>query len=665
MPLEEHSFKLGVVVSLQIRLFNEAFERSRSVVASVGPGDLTPSQPSLWEEGAPGDPSYRRIWTLAKPAKGASPIALGLHEGFAKTGSETKMDGFELPPLPDAADPVDRGATVGDGTQSPAIVGAPGDEHVIFLDVVPTKVRWRNNAHRVPDELEVEMPLSAFPLPPDGSLVRSILVEMRRTLIDADGSPTTSSSDDPDFAGFAKKHGIRVGSGSMSHVMLPCQDFAGVAADTQCRGRMIEADLPVDEAVARFLTMFPAFVGMEVVWRAGAVPPTLGNFAPKAKTPKKTTKGVVRPPKAAKTSVLEAISDYCTLAAVTPTWIGYRLELGPARTINRDDADRVPRMLMGENLLELELDHKLVGSHTRAVEVHASNPDTGQMVIGRYPDDPKLFGEVAPGGSDHTAPTGPLEVPPGAASIEEKSPTIMTVHGVVDPKQLSKIAENAFNEMARQDLTGRMKTRDIATIEGRAKGVADLLELRAGDPISVQIAPSVEAANGSFIQRLATLARDEALEILVGELGYVPAVATRIVDGILTANRPFTYRVREIDFTWGAEVATEFEIGVINYIESLEEQVPARKGGARKKLALAGGGSFIEKWQAIESDMLAGELTPEDATRLMKDVGEAERRARGVTVGSSAKSPMSPAAGSATVKTPGTKPKGFSFAFKF
>lgn len=672
MPLDAHSYKLGVVVSLQIRLFDAAFERLATIRPSVGPADLEPRTPFFREEGAPGEDGYRRIWTLEEP-KGASATARGIAEGFLRAGSATKMEGFELPPLPDpdsATPPIEETGPVG-GARAPAISGARGDERVVFFDVVPTKVRWRNNAPRVPDELEIDLPLAAFPVPPDGSLVRSILVEMRRTLLDADGQPVGPASDDPDFAGFARKHGIRLSNGSASRVTLPCQDFAGVAADTQCRGRMLETDVPADEAIARFLSLFPFAVGLEVMWLGPLLPPEIGALGPRAKRQKVSKKGKpTRPPKTPRQSVLDAISDYCTLAAVTPRWVGYRLELGPARTLNRDQADAIPRMVLGENVEELELDHCLAHSATRAIEVRSFNPDTGQIVVGRFPDDPALYGELAAGAANKATATGPLEVPPGASAVEEKGPTVQTVYGVTNPKQLQLIAENTFNELARQDLSGKLKTKDIATIEGRAKGVADLLELRAGDPLGVAIAPSIEEANGSFIQRLASMDRGRALQVLVEELGYREEIAARLVDGILTTRRPFTYRVREIEFTWGVDQPTQFDISLMNFIESLEEQVPP-KGGARRRLMLHGGGSFSEKWAAIDADMLAGELSPSEALRLQKQVGEEERLARGVNRTTTlTKSALSPTKGATVAKAPGKPAAGskaatpFAFSFK-
>lgn len=672
MALDDYSFRLGVIVSLQVRLFDAPFEQSPRIRAKVGPADLKPSTPELVEVGNPGEADYQRIWHMNDAPEGASEEATAASSGFVKFGSESFISGFEPPPLPDATAPMPSSTAPAptdsgplDGGRGPAITGAAGDEHVAFFNIVPEKVRWRNNAHRVPDELDLELPLAAFPVPPDGSLVRAILVEMRRVLLDADGLPVAPPSDEPDFAGFVDRHRIRMSSSAASIVHLPCRDMAGVAADTKCRGREIESDLPVDEAIARFLTLFAFAVGLRVIWKGSAVPPTIGAFGPKSKKPKHASKGgkhrhtggATRPPKTPNTNVLEAISEYCTLAAVTPSWVGYDLILAPASTLDRDDADQVPYLLLGANVQELELEHRLAQSMTRAVEVRSFNPDTGKLVIGRYPADPTILGELAAGASNKAAPTGPLEVPPGAAGVEEKGPHVQTVYGLTDPAQAGKIAENIFNELARQDLSGKAKTKEIATVQGRAKGIADLLELRAGKPLGIHIAPSVEASAGSFIQRLAAMSRSEAIAFLIEEQGYVSRVAEKVVDGILSVNRPFTYRVREIDFTWGARTASEFEISLINFIESIEEQVPNRKGGARRALMQKGGGNFVEKWQAIENDMLAGEISPADATRMMKDVGEAERRARGLApsdVSTSGTAPTSSAVGAKVTKAPGT-----------
>lgn len=334
----------------------------------------------------------------------------------------------------------------------------------------------------------------------------------------------------------------------------------------------------------------------------------MGDFKP---TTKLTKKGKPRPlsKKQQNQSYLDAIADYCTEAAVVPTFVGYRLYLAPARTLDQIEAQGVERMVLGQNIEDLELGHKMTKAHARAIEVRSFNPDTGQMAAARYPEDPNVYGPMPPGQVNNVAPSGPVFLPPGAAAVDEHAVEIQTVYGVTDPKRLRAIAENVWEERARQDVEGRFTTKDIATIEGRAKGVADLLSLRAGDPISIVIAPSVEEEQGSYIQRIASMSLADATAMLK-KTGWREQVAERVARSIILSRRPLIFRVREIDFEWSNDAATKTEVSFINYIEVIDDEFrAATKGG--NVAGLPANASFAQTWQAIELDYYAGQLSLE------------------------------------------------------
>lgn len=239
------------------------------------------------------------------------------------------------------------------------------------------------------------------------------------------------------------------------------------------------------------------------------------------------------------------------------------------------------------------------------------------MLVARWPDDPARFGMLPPGQVNALPPGGPLEVPPGASGIDESPPTVMIVQNVTDPRRLQDIARNLFEELARQDVSLRARTRDVATVDGRAAGVADLLALNVGDPIAIEIAPSVEEQAGSFVQRLASMAPAEAVEVLIGA-GYRRSVAERVVDGMLTARRPLVYRVREIEFEWSLDGATSTEIRAVNYVEVVDREY--RKGGSALA-KLPPGASREAKWDAIEEAMEIGEIPVERGLEMQSVLG--------------------------------------------
>lgn len=636
------SYRVGATVSMRIRLFDAAFETS-GLLPTKGPPDREPDV-TLTEEGVAKTPSWRRIWTIGAPSGLAS---IGQGGSVIKTGAaisttaEDPTSGFEPPTVADAVL-----ASVDDPppTIEPLISGTEQDPEVVLTRLIPRKVRLRLNGHRAADECHIELHLRQFPFAPDGALIRSILIELRRGVIDPDdwaraisegavapdGLPLTvpiiTASDEPDFAGFADVHEMRMPSDGSSVVVLPCRAFDGVLADTPMQGREIRTDVGMDEAIARLIGTIPAMVGMAVVWLGPEVPPVLGSFAPKTQQTK-AGKGRPRQQKSSKESVLDAITDYCIMGAVIPRVRGYTLELGSVRTLDQYDATTVPRMVLGSNILDLEMKHRLTKAHARSVEVRSFNADTGKIMCARYPQDQARTGQLEPGQADALPPTGPLQVPPGADAVDEAAPEVMDVQNVTDPKQLQNIAQSVFEEMARQDLAMSMTTRDVATVDGRAIGDPDLLALRAGDPLQMIIAPAVEDAVGSYIQRLASLPRADAIKELV-DGGWKGEVAIKVLDGIIFAKKPFIYRTKDVDWRWEFGGGTETQIGLVNFIEVLDAELKAGKQPKGNFAAIkdSPNATPVQKWNAVEADMLAGEISPEDAVALQQAIGEAAQR---------------------------------------
>lgn len=608
MALDQFSYRMVCVVHLSARLFDPKVEDAPENRPKTGPADRDGVQPDVTVSGTPGEIGYRRVWTVS-PAAAALPL-----------------------------EPVDVEDDLGVTSRySVALVGERGDENLIVGKIVPRKITLRMNAHRSADEAEVELPIEALPLPADGSLIRSLMVEVRRGVVSSDdwariqtqGGDLTgvafagaADDDEPDFVGFADMHRLRFPESGGAHVSLTCRDFLGILADTQMQGRTLRPDVPIDEAVAHFLAAIPAMVGMKVVWLGPEDPPSPLNGGSKVKKSKKGKPLKGSQQKAEKQSCLDSLVDFCTLAGVVMTVRGYTIELRSPRTLTQLTEGGVRRMVLGQNLQSVEFEHKLTKAHLRRVAVVSFNPDTGRPLKAMWPTSTGPT-EIATPGDQHKEapdPAATLHTPPGVAAFDEHSAEVFIVEDVTDPKRLQDIARATWEEMARQDVSVRLTTRDIATIEGRALGVADLLALRAGDPLAIEIAPSTEQNAGSYVQRLARLTRAEAVAMLKPR-GYSPLVAERVYDGIIAAGRPAIFYVREVEFTWGAGTATEFSISCINYVEVVDRELRP-KGGA--VAALKPDASYVQKWNAIENDMAAGEIEPDAAADMQGDLPTAE-----------------------------------------
>jgi hypothetical protein len=336
---------------------------------------------------------------------------------------------------------------------------------------------------------------------------------------------------------------------------------------------------------------------------------------------KKTKKGRVLPSEMKKqqtTSMLDAIADFCTYSAVIPRFIGWRLVLAPAEDMNQNRATFAPKMVLGHNIESLEIEHHLTKASARAVVVVSNNPDTGGIASGRWPEDWFRNKELGAGDTHKLPPTGPLNLPPGVDSADESNPQVVVLHGVTSPERLTMIAKQYWEELARQDVRGSIVTRDIATIENRSVGIADLLSIRAGDPISIMISRDIEAVSGSYLQRIASQSKGEAISMLVQE-GYTYDAAELIVTAIVLADAPTSYRVKSVDFQWSQKAGSRTEIEVMSWIQVIDELIGtvAAKGASTKKGAPK---SVDEEWDIINKAADRGEISISDALDKQIDI---------------------------------------------
>jgi hypothetical protein len=631
MALDLWSQRIGCTVRVAFRLFNEAAEAQIAKSITTAPALRQGADCMMKQIGSPGQPDFRRVWTIQPP--GSAPITSGPSASSATVvGGVGDTSGFEDATPHIAPNPASTGVSPLGGN-GPQVTGTGDDVNVILTDLFPRKVKLKLNSHRVADECEVELDIRQFPFPADGSLIRSIMVEVRRGLISPDdwaramaegaidetGRPLSvplaqTADEQPDFVGFVDLQKVSFGA-SGSLVTLPCRAFDGILADEPVQGRSIASHLPADQAIAEFLASIPSMVGMTVTWFGPSAPPvSLEKVVPKVKLSAKGKPLRVR----AQTEhdhCLDALTTFCTLGGIVPRFRGYTLELAPIRTLDQYDAGQIRRMVLGHNIEELEFSHKLTAQKARACEVRSYNPDTGRMLAARYPVDPNRNGSVDPGVDLFAPPSGPLQLPPGAGSADIAAPLVFVVTGITDPGRLRDIAQAYFEECSRQDVEGHITTKDIATIEGRDQGIPDLLFLRVGDPLAIEIAPSVEQSSGALIQRLGTMTLPESTRLLES-MGYAPSVASSIATQILRVGRPLVYRVHEISFEWSHNGATQTEIQIQNYVEVIDKELRLNKpsGGNRAKLWMRDAPiTYGDEWRAIELDMLAGDLTPLDA----------------------------------------------------
>jgi hypothetical protein len=286
-----------------------------------------------------------------------------------------------------------------------------------ILDLEPLSWAVAYNSILRSDEFECEIPLRALPVNPRTIRVLSCEVVIRHIGSDAwaeamrSGRKALSRGDfDADFMGVCTKVQASAGHDKTPTLKLTFQDYLGLLASKEVTpGRELDHNLPVAEAVQKFLVGTPA-EGMKVLWvdRQDAQP-KLGDHLPKLGKKKKGGSGGGHGKK-----LLNVIAEALSFIGVVPTVRVDRLELAFGGTLyeGQDRGGDIRATILVSQVVEgLTADRQLVGVHTKPVQVTSYDPDAGKVHTARWPPDPKSQSPVV------VEPGKPARLPPLAANV--------------------------------------------------------------------------------------------------------------------------------------------------------------------------------------------------------------------------------------------------------
>lgn len=195
------------------------------------------------------------------------------------------------------------------------------------------------------------------------------------------------------------------------------------------------------------------------------------------------------------------------------------------------------KMAWGRNLMSLRMGRRMGKVQTPVIEVRSYDDSTRKVVKARYPANKK-------------------QNPITGIGTKKNETKIVNIPSVRSKKQLAQIAETYYNLVSRSEQTVEIETMDLRDLEG-----TDLLELRAGDALSIGFdsfnSSSVLIEGQTLGQRTQTLT----------DLGYDPDVAAKISGAFDTVNvfkRPF--RVKEVTFDWSHDGGLSIAAQLQNFI---------------------------------------------------------------------------------------------------
>jgi hypothetical protein len=521
-----------------------------------------------------------------------------------------------------------------------AILSTPVDDMTQFIDVQPIRSSRRVNSYRIPDELELSLSWKSVPF--DSRLIRSMYVLHYEGTITPDTFAIGVNGLDPQRSQFTGsllplvEDNLRfmgqVDEISDSHdeggdvVVLKARDMTAPFLDTklpkdalktikpgqtilQVVNALLETNLAlrgiVDGPYARISGELPT-LSQESYARL-SVPPVERHKENQGGSP-----SVQRNASKQEESYWDAITDLCVSHGLVPTIEVRNLVLmeprtlykSPPEVINRPGEQRFPRfggyrwnlgerdstrtMVFGVNVKELRFFRKLGRIKAPAVEVRSFNPDSKsadeRMLSVIWPPSANRADKVA---RDKTRTQGGSSTQATSVDPSGRNPSIefleYIVKGVTDPKLLRKIAEQIYEAVGRQEFGVTFSTDEVSSYSENEdfdpNVEPDLLDLKAGDPVRLLVAPSDRASGDIFslselnnmIRRSQKVAEgtgasaeyNNAEAYLIAQ-GFKEDAARLFVRVLSTFNLPEEFRVNtvQVDFDGGEEGAGGFSISI-------------------------------------------------------------------------------------------------------
>jgi hypothetical protein len=396
--------------------------------------------------------------------------------------------------------------------------------------------------------------------------------------------------------------------GQMSRVTLEGRDLRGVLLDSPAPAALFtQLDLrqPIQNVVRQILDKHPFGSTLSLwyfpdEWKVPGegffgIPPSPyssdGSTRVRLGATGKESKGT--PKTGEEVSFWDLITNYCFLCGVLPYFSGNKLLLRRARSY-WSQLGTVRGMIYGRDVLSLEINRRFQGSNGlkgRAVMVTSIDTDSTQRGNARLKEvvwgptildanNPDNRGRTKTG---KTVQTHEAALPPGQTTrpqVGQISPSGLVgytdviripVSGIKSEEQLLEVAKAVYEEIGRGEMSGAFETCNLATY-GRPDLEADLLKLRPGDAVRIQVDERLSTGQApavSPLQKDATTAAAERIREMTsrGIPARMAAAIAQSAERGVPALAP-VFRAKHVKFdysvTTGVKITCDFE----NYVEA-------------------------------------------------------------------------------------------------
>ena len=372
------------------------------------------------------------------------------------------------------------------------------------------------------------------------------------------------------FTGFADQWEV-IWSESEPLIKIECTDNPRLLMDPPAPAQLtFDEKLPLDKAIATYLSNFPQFAGFGVQFLpAGETPPALG--AALQKTAFKPTLGPA-PSKGggastgSKMSVWDFIIDVTTSVGFLVRVIGSTITVEHVRQLftgsrkeRRVDDPYRPRIvpgrdqplerrtfIYGRNMESLTVTRNFTKHAPMNIELRCYFGKRKKPLISRFPDKENRQKQVNPG------------------NASEEKWTVLIVSGIEDQDTLNILAQGYYESIGRQELGAKFATRNLSSFGG-GNDDPDLLDMIPGD--SIDILTTREEEEFSTINRIEDLMsmQDRAQNFLL-KLGFPDDFAARYAKAFVNVGIQTTFKVRKLGINWSEDHGLDLDVEAVNYI---------------------------------------------------------------------------------------------------
>lgn len=355
-------------------------------------------------------------------------------------------------------------------------------------------------------------------------------------------------------------------------IQIECRDNTQVLLDTPApKGRPVSETLPLDKAIATYLTFAPAFGGLTVMYLPTTeTPPMLKDAIRKlpASLGPIPSKGGGATSATAKTSVWDFLTDVCRSIGHSIRVQGTNIIIQRTRSLVAaqaptraddpfaggrqvgDETLQVRRMIYGRNIKEMRVTRNFTKNAPANISVRSYSTRDKSVTVGRFPETPDRAKYAIPGDSQP----------------DQKWLELNISQDVHDPKKLQIIAQEIYENLGRQEMQVELKTVNLASFGGDNLD-PDILDMKAGDTFELFVGRERET-------EVSTIGKVEQLLLSAGfatalltTQGYSTDFANAYYQAYSDAGFLTQFRLQHLKTLWSADTGVSLNIMGVNYIE--------------------------------------------------------------------------------------------------